>query len=233
MGWSSEAVTAVELVGPNFVFNKYGCIFYDGPAAADNMLMSLASAPFTDDYGNQVPGGETWYLEYFPGFATNTAFTGEIQNIANTDGDHSQQGTWFVQTRYWQDQTQFFTDVPVVGQEPGAADDTPEIFHEVTALPSGWTGTLGYTYVPLGAGMVLVEASVSSSAGTSGTLELFTLPADYTPVAQRDFACRVFTASAPATAEWGGRVTTGGIVEAVGLPASTTGVFFSQLVRIR
>lgn len=220
------ASTATFAAGDTII-SPDGIVAYNGTPAANGMLLSQASVPFTDPFGNQVPDGFTTYLSGSPGGAQSIALDGQIWQIYNTGGNASQQGSWTYTSTYWQDATQAMFSTPLYGQQPGEPTGTAASW-VTAALPAGATGTLRYKTMP--DNTVLVDCSLSFSSGQSGTITLFTLPAGWVPAVQADFPCRVFTATAPATAEWGGRVTTGGVVEAVALPAGTTGVFFCQPV---
>lgn len=119
----------------------------------------------------------------------------------------------------------------LVATQPGSISGTapagvPEVWHNVTP-PSGWSGTLRYRKTA--ENEVKIQAALSTSSAATGTVMLFTLTGEYVPTVQADFAIRTFVGSAPSNVEYGGRVTTGGVVEAINL-ASMTNISFIQNV---
>jgi hypothetical protein len=67
MGWSSQAVTAVEFIGEDFEINENGAFFYNGPAAAGTLALSITQYSGIDGHGNHYLAGTTQYSGA-PGF---------------------------------------------------------------------------------------------------------------------------------------------------------------------
>jgi hypothetical protein len=55
MGWQTQV--AVQLLAGNTIINPQGNFIYNGPPAAGNLMIALAPAAGTDQFGNTYPQG--------------------------------------------------------------------------------------------------------------------------------------------------------------------------------
>ncbi|HEY1706427.1 MAG TPA: hypothetical protein VGG75_42685 [Trebonia sp.] len=197
-------------------------LVYNGTPVADNLLYSQTSTAFTDPYGNQVPAGTAFYSSTSPGAAyLIEAMSGESWTIYNADGVNSQQGAWTVDSRWWQDATQFYVSTPIVTQQPGAAADTPETWH--TIAPAGsWTviNPLQYTlYEDSTAG---IRGELTATAAIASGATLMTLPAGYVPTTEARLTWN-YNTSAPAVTTVLADVSTAGVIKTyAGIPSGAT-----------
>jgi len=182
LGWTNQVVQSSEVI----IGGKPDALYvYNGSPGPNNLLLSVVSLPTTDAYGNVVPAGLVAYGEVNPpgpgvGTATSIGFNGINSYDVNSGGVNTQQDSWSQIQYNWQNASVFGVSAPIVAQQPGAAEQTAEIWHNVTP-PANLTGTLRYTLLPFNAVMVQAQLTVAAAA-TAGALTLLTgLAAAYTP----------------------------------------------------
>jgi hypothetical protein len=166
----------------------------------NNLLFSQSVTYTADSFGNQVPAGLTTYATTQPGAAQNIAWGGITSCLQNASGTGSQQGTWNFPADYWQDQSYFYTSVPMVAQEPGGAQDTPETWHTATNA-NGWavqaTG-LDLKYALMPDGNVKMTGRLTCGTTFSGSQAVIAaVPTSYRPARNEPVWCYGHNASSP------------------------------------
>lgn len=103
-------------------------------------------------------------------------------------------------------------------------------WHNVSPLPTinGGTATGRLRYKMTNDKCVMIDCALSFTAfaAQSGIITLVTLAAPYTFATGGQFPIRVFTATAPANAEWVGAVSAAGAVTVNNLPVGTNSIAF-------
>lgn len=116
----------------------------------------------------------------------------------------------------------------------GGTQTTPTIITTDTwtnvTPPTNWSGTLRYKRGIENCVWVQAALTYSSTTTSGQTINLFTLPSTLAPTVQTDFGARTYVAGTANPTEYGGRVTTGGVVQALTMPANATYIGFIQMV---
>lgn len=228
-------VNGTTITGATLIGDGSGIQFliYNGTPAANNLVLSQAVTPTTDSFHNQIPAGLTSYSATQPGAAQNVAWGGITSCLQNASGLSSQQGAWNFVADYWQDQSYFYTDVPLVAQEPGGAANTPETPHNLTlTTPANWTVNTQPTYMLEPDGTVSIEGEITAAAaiGDGATLATLTTTA-YQPSAVRRLTLNYNSGSPVAVTAVLASVSTGGAITTY--PAIPSGATLNISARFR
>jgi hypothetical protein len=189
VGWSSQAVTAIEFVGEDFVINQNGAFFYDGAPGPGTLSISIAQFPGTDQYGNGYPSGVCTFL---PGVGTSELGEGSVGVI----DQYGNSWTWVPLPQPSSSDpaylaliapdgiTQLYVDSGgfLHANEPtNPVSETPETWHDMT-LQHGWTVQSGsyarYQLMP--DNTVIIQGRILAGDTANATV-IWTAPAGYVP----------------------------------------------------
>lgn len=205
---SGTTISGTTFNGSNFVFNASGAFFYSGTPASGNLISSITNASGTDSHGNTYLEGVTSYfftgsdytaanmdggiIQWFRspsaggtytlysniGFSWNSINGGSLLLQAGNQVQIGQAGNLV-----WNEINQQL-QVPA-GDLVATVSSTPETWHNMPGMSSGWSVGTGFAKYRLTAeGFLAFSFNINSpSTKTDGTTIWATgsLPAAYRP----------------------------------------------------